>query len=90
MANKYDDNDRLQLKSLRIPGKTRGIIHGSRPAKCLAWLLMSRTIGDYRAWRRIAGLSGDGGYFREFVRAGILTVKKVPQRNTRKSPTKPN
>lgn len=77
---KLGDNDRLQLTALRVPGKARSIIHRSRPAQCLAWLLMSRTMGDYRAWRRTAGLRGDGGYIKHFIEEGILTVRKVPKR----------
>jgi hypothetical protein len=83
-AGNINDSDRLQLVALRVPGKVRSIIHRSRPAQCLAWLLMSRTMGDYRAWRRTAGLPGDGGYINHFIREGILTVKKAPKLNKRK------
>ena len=80
-----DDSDRLQLVALRTPGKARSIIHRSRAAQVLAWLLMSRTMVDYRAWRRTAGLAGDGGYVNKFIREGILTIKKAPKQNRRKS-----
>jgi hypothetical protein len=86
MANIYardiDDSDGLQLVSLRIPGKARSIIHRSRPAQCLAWLLMSKNMGDYRAWRRTAGCLDDGGYIKDFIKEGILTVKKAPKRKS--------
>lgn len=76
---KLDDNDRLQLTALRVPGKARSVIHRSRPAQCLAWLLMSLTMGDYRAWRRTAGLSGDGSYIKHFIEEDILSVSRTPE-----------
>ena len=79
-ARKLNDGDRLQLVLLRLPDKTRSISHRSRAAQVLAWLLMSKTMGDYRAWRRTAGRPDDGGYIHDFIKGGILRVTRAPKR----------
>jgi hypothetical protein len=43
---------------------------------------MSKTMGDYRAWRRTAGYPDDGGYIKDFIKEGILTVRKTPKRKS--------
>ena len=71
-----NDIDRFQIRSLHRPGRMRNIAHGTQLAQCLAWLLMSRTMGDYRKQRRAAGHDDDGGYIKSFIRDGIVTVRK--------------
>lgn len=78
-SNDIEDDDRLQLLAVRVPSAKRDVIHRGRRAQCLAWLLMSETMADYRAWRRTAGLPDDGGFIRHFIEEGVLVVTKLPK-----------
>lgn len=78
MADKFNvrsipDSARLKLVALPPPG---GAVprHGSKHAQCLAWVLMSKTMGEYRAKRRDAGDSVNGGYIGYFIRKGAIKV----------------
>jgi hypothetical protein len=73
-----DDADRLQLEALPAGtlvqhGEGKGKMH----ANCLAWVLMSPTMGRYRELRRQAGLPDDGGYVQGFIDTGILKIMRA-------------
>ena len=73
-VRKIPANARLRLVALHAPGEPLPR-HGSKHAECLSWVLMSRTMGDYRAKRAAANLSPNGGYIGHFIRSEILKVE---------------
>src|SRR5262245_31784962 len=72
-VRRFPDNARLQLIPQRSPSTK--IRHNKRHAQCLAWVMQSRTMGDYRSIRRTAGLTPNGGYLGYFIKSGILRIE---------------
>ena len=51
---------------------------GSRRAQVLGWLFCSETLGDFRqARKRATGLKDDGGWLTDYIKDGIVIVRKV-------------
>jgi len=76
------DDDVLQVVSLSGAYETGRIVQGKKPHRILTWIIEGernqRTVGEYRAWRRGEGLSGEndglGGYLPTFIKKGIVKV----------------